>query len=205
MTDAPMTKSERSEFVTFTRNYVRTLKARGEEHASVLLAVFEEQLAREFEPKEEMWAEAVEMAEQAVAETNEKIKEHFRARGLNLKRAPSLNLAWSNRGENAVKQRREELRRVAEAQAEVVKKKAVAEGERVSLETQQQILVGDYSREEAKALVFGLPRVEELMPPLQYADVVALAQQRNREGRREAPWAYGPWALEAGDDDDDDE
>jgi hypothetical protein len=199
--DQPMSRAERSEFATFTKQYARSLKARGEEHAAVLLEVFEEELAREWGPKEEQWSEVVEMAQKAVADANARIREYFEERGLSLKRAPELKLYWGARGENSERERREELRKVARAQAEVVKKRAVAEGERIALDIQQQILVGDFSRADARALVFGLPKMEELMPPLQFEQVLAVAQGRDRNRSR---WEGRMWPeLGKGDDDED--
>jgi hypothetical protein len=66
-----------------------------------------------------VWAEAAREAEREVARAQTRIAERCRELGIQKDFAPSLSLTWRHRGYgNAVKERREELRRAAKAQIE---------------------------------------------------------------------------------------
>jgi hypothetical protein len=177
----PMTRSERADFEKYTRQYVRAIKARGEAHAAQLALACEEELSRVYEANDARWAAAVAKAEAEVAKANRAIKAAFAHEGLtNTQRMPELAPIWLGRGETWDKDRRAELRKVADAQAKLLVKAAAAKAEEIATEYQTRVLLDDLSREQAIELARGLPNVQELMPPLDPVEVHKIARQENK-------------------------
>jgi hypothetical protein len=74
-----------------------------------------------------------------------------------------LHLAWYSRGENASKERRAELRRVADAKIDELEMQARVKIERMSCTAQTEIISTGLS-DTAKLFLDKLPSVEVLMP-----------------------------------------
>src|SRR5262249_33041201 len=75
-------------------------------------------------------------------------------------------LHWYARGENASKERRAELRKVAEATVAAKVAEAKVEIDRVAAQQMTQITQGGLTSEEAQAFIKEMPKPEELLPPL---------------------------------------
>lgn len=181
----PMTPGERNEFVRLSKQRVRAMKAEGDLRAARIVEAFETEISALYAADDDRWAEGVQMAHQAATALNQQIAEHFRALGLNPQHAPSLEIAWHGRGREASsKERRAELRAQAVAQANVVKKQALATAERIGLEIETKLLVEDTPRVEAQALIKGMPKMDELMPELNVERIEAIAREADRAQRR---------------------
>jgi hypothetical protein len=140
-----------------------------------------------------------------------------RCRGLGIPKdfAPDLSLTWRHRGYgNAVKERREELRRAAKAQIESLEQRAIVEIEKASVEAQTEIALAGLTSQAARRFVAQLPTVESLMPALSYQELSgetdppiveqlispnALRQRRYRE-RQKALQALQPRVSNASGD-----
>jgi hypothetical protein len=85
------------------------------------------------------------------------IPEHFR---------PRLGLVWMGRGENAVGERRGELRRVAQTRADADQKQALEHIESASLDAQELLLRDGLTTSAAHEFIERLPTPEELLPQL---------------------------------------
>jgi transketolase len=141
-----MTRQERTDLITAAKLRARTAKAHTAKLKAERLADFEEQLATEYDPLDERWAEAVKEASAAAKASEEKINariaeqlpdvpERFR---------PSVqcDMAWRARGENFLNERRVELRRVATTRLDQLAKKALAAIEERTNELQIHLLSG---------------------------------------------------------------
>jgi adenylate kinase len=93
--------------------------------------------------------------------------------------AAGVELYWYKRGENASKERRDELRKVAQSRAAALVKGAKARIERDSLEFQNKLLAGALTTATARTLLDGLPAIESLMPPLDIAEFKLLGNSGN--------------------------
>jgi hypothetical protein len=183
MSEQPMTSGQRNEYVKLCKQFVRAMKADGELRAAKIVEAFETEISELYGASDDRWAEAVEMANDAVKALNAQIGEHFAAMGLNPAYAPGIDIAWRGRSWQASdKERRAELRAQALAQAEVVKKKALASGERLALEVERTLLVDQLSVSQAQELIRSLPPIEELMPPLNVERIEAIARAADRQG-----------------------
>jgi hypothetical protein len=86
---------------------------------------------------------------------------------------PSLRLGWIGRGENLMKDRRAELRRVAQTKIAAIEAQAVAEIERQSVEVQTRLVAGSLGSASAVAFLEAMPGPAELMPALAVGDLEA--------------------------------
>jgi hypothetical protein len=172
---ATIGRSDRDALLKYDRSRTRARKEDAEAYGAHLIAQFEEQLAREYSFDEDAtWKAAAAAAEEAVKEAQRKIAERCAALGIPKWAWPELSgVGWYRRGENAVKDRRAELRKVAQSRAAALVKAAKARVERDSIDFQSQLLAGSLSSAAAKELLDTLPAIESLMPPLNIAELKA--------------------------------
>lgn len=175
MSTVGMTRQERAEIGALIRKRERVMKAAASERAAAMMAEFEQQCASIYSYDDDaVWKEATEAAERFVAEAQARIADRCAELGIPKEFAPSLNVSWYSRGQNASKKRREELRRVAASRIEAVQKEALTKIERASLEAQSEVLVSGLESDAAKLFLSNMKSVDELMPSLAMSDVTLL-------------------------------
>ena len=172
-----MTKSEREDLQRLIRQREKVQKSAAKQRSTDLLADFENQMAAEYAFDDDaVWAEATKEAEREVAKAQQRIAQRCQELGIPKDFAPSLYLNWHHRGYgNAVKQRREELRRAAVAQIESLERQAIVRIEQASVEAQTEIALAGLTTEAARAFVEKLPTIECLMPALSYQELAGEA------------------------------
>jgi hypothetical protein len=141
-----------------------------------------------------VWEEAVRLAEAEVAKANERVAARCLKLGIPKDFAPKLNCYWGSRGENAAKERRDELRKLAITRIDAMEKAAIVRIELESLNGQTEIATHGITS-------VPVPSIESLMPSLSYEEVAgnskppiveqlvspgALRQRRFRERHRNA-------------------
>jgi hypothetical protein len=171
-----MTKGEREDLRRLIRQREKVLKSAAKQRSSELLADFENQLGAIYSfDDDETWAEAMRLAEQEVAKAQTKIAARAAALGIPKDFAPSLEAHWYGRGANAVKERRNELRKVAQTRIEGIEAKAITAIEIGCLEAQTEVAASGLTSEGARQFLERLPSVETLMPALAYEEVAGKA------------------------------
>ena len=172
-----MTKHEREDLQRLVRQREKVLKSAAKQRSAELIADFENQMGQEFSfDQDEVWERATKIAQAALAKANEQIAARCHEIGIPKRFAPGLDLSWYGRDENATKQRRDELRKMAETRIEAIERKAVTEIELSCLAAQEQIALSGLTTEAARQFVEALPKIEALMPPLTFADVAGEAE-----------------------------
>jgi len=172
-----MTKHEREDLQRLVRQREKVLKSAAKQRSAELIADFENQMGQEFSfDQDEVWERATKIAQAALAKANEQIAARCHEIGIPKRFAPGLNLRWYGRRENATKQRRDELRKMAETRVEAIERKAVTEIELSCLAAQEQIALSGLTTEAARQFVEALPKIEALMPRLTFAEVTGEAQ-----------------------------
>lgn len=192
MTDT-MTKRERDDLAQLTRRREKVAKTAATERSAELLADFEQQMATVYSAEDEAWRDVTAKAKQVVAEADAEIAKRCRELGIPEDLRPSLSLGWSGRGQNANRERRGELRRVAQSRIAAMEKQARSQIERSSVEIQTQLLAGGLETDAARAFLESMPTVDALMPALNPIDVQkALPWRSAREYERMglSPYAY---------------
>ncbi len=181
---ALMTKAERLELGKVVRLRAKVAKDDAEAQGRRLLADFEAQLAARYPENNPAWAEITTTARRAVEDADVQIAQLCRSFGIPEEFRPRLSCNWCSRGENAEKQRRVELRAVA--QREVAARVQTA---KVTIDRQAAALLSDLAAnaletEHAKAFLEQLPSIDELMPRLGLSEVETLALSFGKEYAR---------------------
>jgi hypothetical protein len=166
-----MTKTEREELRKVVRSRAKVARGDAEARASELLADFERQIAAQYPENHPAWADLTVHAEQEVAKIDVQIAGICQRMGIPPEFRPRISVAWYGRGENAVKERREELRRVAKAEAAVLVKSARAEIDRAESVLLTELAIGGLESDQARAFFERLPSPEQLMPALTLARI----------------------------------
>jgi hypothetical protein len=192
-----MTRAEREDLQRLIRQRERLLKSAAKERSAELLADFENQMGQEYSfNQDEVWKKAREAADREVKKAQTQIAARCVELGIPKRFAPDLTLGWWGRGENALKERRSELRKMAQTQIAAIEKRAITQIEMGSLEAQTELACAGLTSEAAKSFVDKLPAIADLMPMLSFAEVAgeaappvaeqlvssnALRQRRHRE------------------------
>ena len=157
------TRADRDALLKYDRSRTRARKEDAEAYGALLVARFEEQLAKEFSFNSDAWKAAHADANEAAQRTIAERCADTRHSEVGAARAQPL---LAQTGRERLEGRRAELRKVAQSRADALLKAAMARIARDSIEFQGQLLAGTLNTAAAKALLDGLPAVESLMTPL---------------------------------------
>lgn len=180
-----MTKGERAELGQLIRKQERVMKAAASERSAKLMAEFEQQMDEQFAfNSDEVWNQAVEEAKEQVAGANRRIAARCKKLGIPAEFAPSVSFHWHGQGQNAVKWRRDELRRIAKRKIEALETEARTKIEAMSLAAQTEVIAHGMKSEAARAFLERMPTLDTLMPRISQADVTALlpATRMDKQG-----------------------
>lgn len=176
-----MTRSDRDTLIKISRQRERVAKSEAKERSAQLLADFEKQLDRRYHYNENAtWDAAMKAAREAFEKANANIAEECSRLGIPAQFAPTLSMGWHMAGRNASKEERAEMRRVATKQIDALQKAAMTAIERRSLETQEKIMVGGLSTEDARQFLESMPTATALMPELSIEKVETLLIEEKR-------------------------
>jgi hypothetical protein len=181
MAESKMTKGERDELAKLLKARSRLAGRVVEQRAAELLAEAEQQLAAEYTFDNSAWRELIAAASAAVREADAALAERCRLLGIPKEFRPRFTADFYRRGESASKERRAELRKVAQTRLA-----AMAKAARVAIETQAldgltKLAAGALESAEATAFLAAMPTVEVLMPALDVKALRPLALSRQSE------------------------
>jgi hypothetical protein len=170
-----MTKGERAELGQLIRKQERVMKASASERSAKLMAEFEQQMDETFSFNDDaVWKQAVESAKEIMADANRKISARSAEIGIPPEFAPSLSFWWNEKGQNAVKARREELRRIAKRKIEAMETEARTRIESMSLAAQTEVIAHGMKSDAAREFLERMPSLDSLMPRVSQSDISAL-------------------------------
>ena len=173
-------KGERDDLIRLVKQRVRLAKAAAAQRAAAMLAEFERQISAIYSfDDNETWAAANAAVERARQQANERIAAEAGRLGIPKEFQPRITSFWMDRGQNAVKARRDELRKLAVAEVAAAEKSARVQIETASLEAQTAILATGLTSDAALALLERMPSVDALIPQL---DVLALQARLSFRG-----------------------
>lgn len=165
-----MTVAERVELGKIVRARTKVAKNDIAAQAAKQLADMERQLAAQYDFSDEAWKEITAAAAKAVKAADAEVAKRCRAMGIPETFRPQLSVSWYRRGENAVKERRSELRAMAEAEIEAREKAAKVQLDRIEADLLTEITANGLTSENARTfLVEKMPSIESLMPKLSLA------------------------------------
>jgi hypothetical protein len=197
-----MSKSEHEDLQRLVRQRERVLTSAAKQRSTELAADFENQMGQQYSfDQDEVWTEAVRLAEAEVGKANARIAERCPQLGIPQRFAPFLKNVWFDRDENMLKERRSELRKMAQTRIAAIERKAITEIQVSCLAAQERIALAGLCSEAAREFIDQLPSIEALMPKLAFAQIAdeaeppvaeqlvspnALRQRRYRERHRNA-------------------
>jgi hypothetical protein len=152
-----------------------------ESHAARVLATIESQLAAQYPEDHPAWADVTEYAERAVAEANIQIGQRCRALGIPERFHPSISYYWRNRGENFMKDRRAELRKVAQTELAARAKAAKNMVDRRTADLLTRLAEGALASSQAKDFLNAMLSVDDLMPQITLDELEAIAHEGARQ------------------------
>jgi hypothetical protein len=161
-----MKVAERKEIATAVRANAKVAMADAEARGKWMLADAEAKLAAIYKAEDEAWADITAAAEKYIEEADAAVAALCRQRGIPEDFRPRLSHYWSGRGENMFKERRAELRRVAQAQVAARVSEAKVEIARLEARQLTELVRAGLTSEEAQAFVETVLKPEELLPPL---------------------------------------
>lgn len=179
-----ISKGEREDLLRLIKQREKAQKSAAAMRSAELLADFEQQMSAIYKfDKDPVWAKAVAGAEAEVAKAQTAIAKRCKQLGIPDDFAPGLTVQWHGRGENAVQQRRAELRIAAKRRVEAIEQAACVEIEMASVKAQTQLLTHGLTSATAHAFLEQMPSIETLMPKLEAKMVEALMDQTKRKRR----------------------
>jgi hypothetical protein len=169
-----MTKADRDQLTRLVRARARQAKAEADRREAVLLAEIEQEITAEYEARDAMWAEAVTIAEEACRKANEQIVAACADLGIPAQHAPGLGMGFLRRGPSFTdKERRAELRKLAQARLAALTKTAKTEIEAKALDVETELIARGLESSEARSFAEAMPTPEQLMPALTLDDLSA--------------------------------
>lgn len=167
-----MTKSEETNLLRLGRLNKDGAIAAQKERTKTALAEFEMRLASQFSyDQRQAWADLVASAKAHTAALDQQLAADCRRLGIPESFRPEIAFHWYGRGENASKERRAELRRVAVTRLAALEAAAVARIEDGYRRFQTSVLSAAIDSNEARQLLADLPTAEQLLPALDYQSV----------------------------------
>jgi hypothetical protein len=161
-----MSSAERSDLSKLVRIRARIARKEVGYRIAQLLANVEQQLAAQFSKDHKLFQDVTRKAEAVIKEADAEIAKRSREMGIPDAFRPSLQLDWLGRGENAFKERRRELRAVAETELEQRAEKAKLEIDRAEGQLLTQIMADGLTSAAAREFLTTMPTPEQLMPKL---------------------------------------
>jgi hypothetical protein len=167
LSESRMTTGERQELGKLVRLRAKLAKDDADQRGAWLLANAEAKLAATYKMEDEAWAHITAAADRVVKEADAAIAKICRERGIPESFRPEIDLSWWERGENASRNRRAELRKVAETQVAAMVKEAKVEVEREEERQLTQLAATGLTSAEGAAFLANMPTAEALLPPLE--------------------------------------
>lgn len=167
-----LSRNETHDLGMIIKERAKVLKSHVESEGARLMADFERQIAAKYEfDQDEVWKAAAEEALKEAQKAQEKIAARCEALGIPRTFAPGLAISWHQRGENALKERRVELRAVAKSAVKAMMAEAVVKVEREALDLRTQIVALGLLSPDAQAFLQTLKPVEHVMQVLEFGAI----------------------------------
>lgn len=166
-----MNRADREQLIRLARGRARLAKSKAAEREKILMSEAEDLLAAEYSARDQLWAEATAIAEEACRKANEQIAAQSALLGIPQRMAPRLQLSWDSRGQGQDSGRRAELRKVAQSRLAALTAMAKTAIDEQLLDTEQALIADSLESAEAVAFLERMPTAEQLMPSLSLDDL----------------------------------
>jgi hypothetical protein len=170
--DKPLSGAEKNALSVIIGARVKVLKAHAVEQSAARLADFEAKLAAIYSyDQDTVWKAATEIAQKAVAEAQGAVAKRCEELGIPARFAPSVHMSWHGRGENALAERRTELRRVAKSAIAAMERATFTKIERDALDHRTQVVQMGFLSDAAKLFLESLTPIEDVIHALDFTEI----------------------------------
>lgn len=177
-----LSRTETHDLSMIIKDRTKVLRAHAEEQAASCIADFERKLAAVYSwDHDEVWKEAAEEARKVVAASQDIIAKRCEELGIPKTFAPAIGVTWAGRGENALSQRRAELRRVAKTSIDAMTKSAITKIEKQSLDLRTQVVSMGVVSDDAKLFLESLAPVEDAMRSLDFGEMEKKLEREHQQ------------------------
>lgn len=170
-----MSKTERNDLRAFIRRRSKAARTQAELRAAELKADVEGKLGAIYSPDDDAaMRQLLDEAEAAIEDVRHRLTARCEELGIPANLGPTIGSFWLGRGENSLRERRSELRRMAHSRIEAMQRRAYAEIERQAVELEGTLITGGLESDAAKQFLAELPNVDQLMSPLDASEIKQL-------------------------------
>jgi len=167
-----MTKADRDQLMRLAGKRAKLAKSKVVEREKVLLAEATDLMTAEFEARDQLWAEATTIAEEACRKANDQIAAQCSLLGIPANKAPKLDLMWRSRSMDfSDPSRKAELRRLALDRLAALTATAKSVIDEQLLEVETALISDGLQSDDAMAFLEKIPTPEQLMPSLSLDDL----------------------------------
>jgi hypothetical protein len=166
-----MPRAQQQDLMKIVRMRAKVRREDIDKFAADALARVEAQLAAEYEKTHPAFVELTREAERKIKELDIEIAKRSKVLGIPEQFRPSLHISWYRRGENALNERRTELRRVAQREIEARVKHAKSTLLRAEVDLLTKLAAEGLTSERAQEILTALPEPEQLLPGLTMEDL----------------------------------
>jgi len=158
------TSAERAELSKVLGMRRRVAHADAKARAADQMALFEQQLATEYPESHPAWSAAIAKARLAIEAAQVSLAAECDALGIPPMFRPRFECYWNPRGQNAIEERRNELRKVAQAFVTANCIRACTEVDRTVASLQTQLLGGAVLSSDGRSFLDCMPSIDALLP-----------------------------------------
>jgi hypothetical protein len=166
-----MTKADRANLERLARKRAKVATSMIGERVKVLRRDVEDQLSAVYKFDDDVWADVARHAAQEVAKADIEIAAICRQLGIPEHLRPSIGVSWSGRGENALAERRTELRKLAYARIDAAAESAKVAIQANLLEVETELIRDGLESADAVRFVDSMPTVEQLLPSVDVGEL----------------------------------
>lgn len=160
-----LSRAEQQDLLRIVRQRAKLSCSQLEAHGARLLADFEAEVAAQYSVSSEAWADLTAAAKAACQAADAELARRCQELGVRPEFRPSISMSWYARGANADKERRTELRRVAQSRVAAGIKAAKVAISAAELEASERIIVTSL-RGAAQEVLESIPTPADLLAPL---------------------------------------
>jgi hypothetical protein len=162
-----LNKADRDALIRVVKDRAKLAEKDVAARARVLLAEVLDLMAAEFAANDALWSDQLLLAEEGVRLLNAQIRQRCSEVGTPARFAPDVTVHWHSRSsEFSERERRNELKALAEARIAALVDTAKVEVQRQSSDLAEKLIIDGLDSEAARRFVEALPTIEQLMPPL---------------------------------------
>jgi hypothetical protein len=167
-----MTKADRDALIRVARSRAKQTESEADTRAKTLLAEVLNDMTAEYAREDALFHDAVTIAEEAAKKANAQIAARCAELGIPASHSPRVHTGWQPRSSQfADRDRRAELRKLAEARLAALTQTAKTMIRGKALDIEEQLILGALESNEAREVLAAMPSVEELMPSLTIDDL----------------------------------